>query len=188
LAVKAAVPNQSLTVVEKDIICYERNAKDQSCAQRRDVRPSARRDRQSKNEEENMNIKFPIMVVDDDIVSRTVVQKHLKKACFDVDIAANGREALKLFDKKFYPIILTDWMMPEIDGPQLCQLIREKKTDGYVFILLITARGLQNGYRLRSGVRRRRLFNQTHPSGGNDRANKNRHPDFRTRKIPEKCQ
>ena len=80
------------------------------------------------------------MVVDDDIVSRTVVQKHLSKAGFEVDTAANGSEALDLFDQKFFPIILTDWMMPEINGPQLCRLIREKKTDGYVFILLITAR------------------------------------------------
>ena len=87
-----------------------------------------------------MSSKFPIMVVDDDIVSRTVVQKHLLKKGFEVDTAANGSEALQLFDKKFYPIILTDWMMPEIDGPQLCRFIREKKTDGYVFILLITAR------------------------------------------------
>lgn len=83
---------------------------------------------------------FPVLVVDDDIVSRSVVEKYLKKADFDVATASNGSEALKLFDQHFYPIVLTDWMMPEIDGPQLCRLIREKKTDGYVFILLITAR------------------------------------------------
>ena len=83
---------------------------------------------------------FPVLVVDDDIVSRSVVEKYLKKADFDVATAANGSEALALFDQRFFPIVLTDWMMPEIDGPQLCRLIREKKTDGYVFILLITAR------------------------------------------------
>jgi two-component system, cell cycle response regulator len=79
-------------------------------------------------------------VVDDDIVSRTVVEKHLAGAGFDVASAANGSEALALFDTAFYPIVLTDWMMPGIDGPHLCRLIREKKTDGYVFIILITAR------------------------------------------------
>lgn len=90
--------------------------------------------------EEMMKNRFPILVVDDDIVSRKVVQKHLLKADFEVSTAANGTEALDLFDQNFFPIIITDWMMPEIDGPQLCRLIREKKTDGYVFILLITAR------------------------------------------------
>lgn len=87
-----------------------------------------------------MNHDFPILVVDDDAVSRTLIEKHLKKAGFEVGVAANGSEALELFDNNFYPIVLTDWMMPEIDGPQLCRLIREKKTDGYVFIVLITAR------------------------------------------------
>lgn len=83
---------------------------------------------------------FPILVVDDDVVSRSVVEKYLNKAGFCVSTAPNGRQALSLFDQAFFPIVLTDWMMPEIDGPQLCRLIREKKTDGYVFIILITSR------------------------------------------------
>ncbi len=87
-----------------------------------------------------MEKEFTILVVDDDIVSRRVVQKHLEKAGFDVVTADNGQNALKLFDQNYFPIVLTDWMMPGIDGPQLCRLIREKKTDGYVFIILITAR------------------------------------------------
>lgn len=87
-----------------------------------------------------MEKNFPVLVVDDDIVSRTMVEKYLNKAEFDVVTAANGSEALALFDKRFYPIVLTDWMMPEIDGPQLCRFIRDKKTNGYVFIILITAR------------------------------------------------
>ncbi len=87
-----------------------------------------------------MDKNLPILVVDDDIVSRTVVEKHLIKADFSVATAANGTDALTMFDHRFFPIVLTDWMMPGIDGPQLCRLIREKKTDGYVFIILITAR------------------------------------------------
>jgi two-component system, cell cycle response regulator len=87
-----------------------------------------------------MENQFTILVVDDDIVSRRVVQKHLEKAGFAVVTAENGQHALDLFDGQFFPIVLTDWMMPGIDGPQLCRLIREKKTDGYVFIILITSR------------------------------------------------
>lgn len=87
-----------------------------------------------------MDNNFPILVVDDDIVSRTVVEKYLHKAGFEVLSAGNGKEALALFDQRFCPIVLTDWMMPEINGPQLCRMIRERKTDGYVFIILITAR------------------------------------------------
>jgi two-component system, cell cycle response regulator len=96
---------------------------------------------------------FPILVVDDDPVSRALVARYLSKAGFEVAAAANGKEALALFDQQFCPIVLTDWMMPEIDGPQLCRLLRGKKTDSYIYIILITARdsktdivsGLQSG-------------------------------------------
>lgn len=87
-----------------------------------------------------MEKKFPILIVDDDAVSRTLIQKHLSKAGFSVSTASNGSHALEQFDHLFFPIVLTDWMMPEIDGPQLCRLIREKKTDSYVFMILITGR------------------------------------------------
>ncbi len=87
-----------------------------------------------------MESEFSILVVDDDAVSRAVMQKHLQKAGFGVVTAANGNNALDLFDHHFFPIVLTDWMMPGVDGPQLCRLIREKQTDGYVFIILVTAR------------------------------------------------
>lgn len=87
-----------------------------------------------------MESEFAVLVVDDDAVSRAVVQKHLQKAGFKVVTAANGQNALELFDQQFFPIVLTDWMMPGIDGPQLCRLIREKQTDGYVFMILVTAR------------------------------------------------
>ncbi len=83
---------------------------------------------------------FPILVVDDDIVSRTVIEKYLNKAGFDVTTVVNGREALAALGNRFFPIILTDWMMPELNGPQLCRRIRDKKTDGYVFIILVTSR------------------------------------------------
>jgi diguanylate cyclase (GGDEF)-like protein len=87
-----------------------------------------------------MDKNLPILVVDDDIVSRTVVQKYLLKAGFEVLCAGNGKEAMAIFNRQFCPIDLTDWMMPDITGTQKCRMIRETKTDGYVFIILITSR------------------------------------------------
>jgi diguanylate cyclase (GGDEF)-like protein len=100
-----------------------------------------------------MDRSFSILLVDDDVVSRTIVEKHLTKSGFAVTSVANGRQALSSFDSQFFPIVITDWMMPEIDGPQLCRMIRQKKTESYVFIILVTARdsktdivsGLQSG-------------------------------------------
>ena len=87
-----------------------------------------------------MNNGFPILVVDDDVVSRSLIERYLTKAGFEVSSAGNGKEALSLLEQQFFPFVLTDWMMPEMDGPELCRKIRDRKTDGYVFIILITAR------------------------------------------------
>jgi diguanylate cyclase (GGDEF)-like protein len=54
-------------------------------------------------------------------------------------IAGNGREALELCQTEHYPIIITDWVMPEMDGIELCQAIRSRPSEQYVFILLLTS-------------------------------------------------
>lgn len=83
---------------------------------------------------------FPILIAEDDPVSRMLLEKTLVKAGYDVATVTNGREALESFSKKFFPIVLTDWMMPEMDGLQLCRAIRKNISTGYVFIFIITAR------------------------------------------------
>ena len=84
---------------------------------------------------------FPLLVVEDDPVSRRILEKSLTKNGRKVVTASNGREALDLLEKTFFPIVITDWMMPELDGLELCRRIREIEWPGYIFIILLTARG-----------------------------------------------
>ena len=84
---------------------------------------------------------FPILVVEDDPVSRRILEKSLTKSGMKVVTAENGREALDLLKKTFFSIIITDWMMPELDGLELCRRIRRMEWPSYVFIILLTARG-----------------------------------------------
>ena len=83
---------------------------------------------------------FSILVAEDDPVSRKIIGKILGKAGYCIESVENGREAFALFQKKFFPIILSDWMMPEMDGLELCRAIRSTSSPGYVFIILLTAR------------------------------------------------
>jgi len=83
---------------------------------------------------------FPVLVVEDDPVSRMLLEITLRKAHHEVVSAKNGQEALACFRDRFFPIVFTDWMMPEMDGLELCRKIRETVTEGYVFIFLLTAR------------------------------------------------
>jgi len=84
---------------------------------------------------------FPVLVVEDDTVSRKLLEITLRKAGYRVTSVKNGLEALDIFKSSFFPIVLTDWMMPEMDGVQLCRAIREEVSTGYVFIFMLTARG-----------------------------------------------
>ena len=80
------------------------------------------------------------MIAEDNAVSRKLLEKILIKGGHEVVSAENGREALELFNKDFFPIILTDWLMPEMNGIELCKTIRESSTERYVFIILLTAK------------------------------------------------
>jgi len=88
-----------------------------------------------------MRSSFPILLAEDEAVSRTVMVKHLTKAGFDVTAVENGRQALEAFEKNFYPFILTDWLMPEMDGLELCKAIRGQRDRGYVYVILLTNKG-----------------------------------------------
>jgi len=83
---------------------------------------------------------FPILIAEDDPVSRRLLEKVLIKAGNTVVSVDNGQKALALLNEKFFPIILTDWMMPEMDGLELCRAIRKNTYPGYVFIILLTAK------------------------------------------------
>ncbi len=83
---------------------------------------------------------FPILIAEDNPVSRRLMEMTLRQADYEVVSAENGFEALKIFKRRFFPIVLTDWGMPEMDGLQLCRAIRENPAEGYVYIFLITAR------------------------------------------------
>jgi DNA-binding response OmpR family regulator len=79
-----------------------------------------------------------IMIVDDDSVSRRMLQGVLNKQGYEVLVAANGREAWEIFQREAISIVITDWIMPELDGLQLCQRIRAEARQKYTYIILIT--------------------------------------------------
>jgi response regulator receiver modulated diguanylate cyclase len=85
-------------------------------------------------------ISIPILVVDDDPVSRALLEKFLIKAGYKVTTAKNGHDALRTLKRNFFPIIISDWMMPEMDGIELCKAMRTTDFPGYIFFILITSR------------------------------------------------
>jgi two-component system, NtrC family, sensor kinase len=81
-----------------------------------------------------------ILIADDDSVSRRLLQNYLQKLGYDVTAAQDGAEAWHLFEEGLFPMVITDWMMPEMDGSGLIRRIRASQRPGYVYAILLTAK------------------------------------------------
>jgi signal transduction histidine kinase len=80
------------------------------------------------------------LIAEDDAVSRRLLQTYLERWGYEVVTAGNGAEAWRLFQEGEFPVVISDWMMPEMDGLELVRRIRAHERPGYVFLLLLTAR------------------------------------------------
>src|SRR5882757_3128119 len=84
-----------------------------------------------------------VLVVDDDDVVRTCLSALLKRAHYDVEVAASGEEALRVMGATHCDILLTDWQMPNMDGISLCRRVRREYQEDSVYVLLLTVRDTQ---------------------------------------------
>lgn len=80
-----------------------------------------------------------ILLVEDDEIMRISVQDRLQKYDWQVDVAVDGIEAIKMLDKVSYQLVLSDVRMPNLDGMQLLKHVRE--TAPYTDIVMMTAHG-----------------------------------------------
>lgn len=82
-----------------------------------------------------------ILVADDDQVSLMMMRRMLQGSGYDVVTASDGITAVESILAEGGPrLLLLDWMMPELSGPEVCQAIRTQADKGYVYIILLTAR------------------------------------------------
>lgn len=81
-----------------------------------------------------------ILVAEDDFVSRSLLVNILEKLGHTVQIAEDGLMAWEIMQNREIRMVVTDWMMPGLDGPSLCKKIRRIDTEAYVYIILLTAK------------------------------------------------
>ena len=84
---------------------------------------------------------FPVLVADDEPVSRTVVAAMLRKAGYDVKVVSDGQQAwTALQQPDAPPLAVMDWMMPGLDGPEICRRLRRVETPTPTYVILLTSR------------------------------------------------
>src|SRR5271166_5360206 len=87
------------------------------------------------------------LVVDDSAVYRKLIGDHLRHWNFGVTLAESGSEAWRILEQPDAPkLVLLDWVLPDLDGIELCQRIRQAGSSGpYVYVILLTSNeGRQN--------------------------------------------
>ena len=83
---------------------------------------------------------LPVLVVEDDISTRKLLVAILSRLDFKPVEAADGIGALALMEDTGIHIVISDWNMPNMDGPTLCTTLRERHPDRFIYILMLTAR------------------------------------------------
>lgn len=80
-----------------------------------------------------------VLIVDDDPAILRLLKKYLGETNREVLVATNGQDALRIVLAEEPPIIITDWMMPEMDGIALCRMLRNHEGVRFIYIIMLTA-------------------------------------------------
>jgi diguanylate cyclase (GGDEF)-like protein len=96
---------------------------------------------------------YEVLVVDDSPVYRKLVEHVLSSEFYSLSFASDAAEAMELYEERSPSIVITDWILPDFSGLELCQRIRSDDTRPYTYIIVMTSntekgnvvRGLQAG-------------------------------------------
>lgn len=80
-----------------------------------------------------------ILAVEDDPVARAILHQALLRLGHEVIEAKDGAEALRLLAREPVRLIVSDWVMPELDGLGLCRAVRNRVNADYVYFILLTS-------------------------------------------------
>src|ERR1043166_2255733 len=80
-----------------------------------------------------------LLIVEDSPFSKKLIQRALESEPYELLFADDGKEALRLISECRPDIVIMDWMLPDLSGPELCRKIRSESTATYVYIVLLTS-------------------------------------------------
>lgn len=96
---------------------------------------------------------FPLLLIVDDNEDFRIFMRYSLELQYRVKLAVNGKEAWEMMQEELPDLVISDVMMPQMDGNELCRLIKQDKRTAHIPVILLTARqnteakleGLQTG-------------------------------------------
>lgn len=89
-----------------------------------------------------------ILIAEDDRAAREILRATLSRFGHRLIITADGEEAWTALVSNSVQVIISDWMMPRMDGLQLCRKVRQRRRKDYIYFILLTARTGKEDYHL----------------------------------------
>jgi phosphoserine phosphatase RsbU/P len=87
-----------------------------------------------------------VLIAEDDDGSRTILAAQLKRLGHTVISTEDGNEAWAAYQRFLPTVVITDWMMPGIDGLELCRRIRDVQRTEYTYLMILTSVERQGAY------------------------------------------
>ena len=87
-----------------------------------------------------------ILIAEDDEMTRLLISSALTKLGHTVRAARNGHEAWGVWLTGNFPLIISDWMMPDLDGLEFCRRVRAHPSENYTHVILLTSRSGKTSY------------------------------------------
>ena len=81
-----------------------------------------------------------ILIAEDQAPSALYLRRTLEKMGHEATVAPDGEQAWRILQCGQPPLLISDWMMPLVDGPELCRRIRSPAAERYTYIILLTSR------------------------------------------------
>lgn len=81
-----------------------------------------------------------VVLAEDDPDIQLVARLSLKRAGFTVKVVGNGQEALDAISAERPDVVLLDWMMPELDGPETCRRLKADPATSSIPVIFLTAK------------------------------------------------
>ncbi len=90
--------------------------------------------------EEDKTTTAQVLLAEDDPLMQQLMTTVLEKLGYSVIAANDGQEAMQILESSTTNLVVSDWMMPNMDGIELCRRIRARPSEKYVYIILLTGR------------------------------------------------
>ena len=81
-----------------------------------------------------------ILIVDDELVSRKKMDLLVRSLGYETLVASDGVEGWETWKRERTRMVITDWMMPRMDGLELCRKIREAEGSQYIYLIIVTSK------------------------------------------------